>query len=97
MKDRIEIECPCCATRLVVDVATSEILAETRPKRDVERTFEAAMGTVQSGADKREQAFSKAFDRTRKLDDVLDKKFEEARKKAAEEPGEKPPSPFDLD
>jgi hypothetical protein len=97
MADRVEIECPCCATRLVIDAETSEILSETRPKRDVDKTFRSAMNDVQSGAGKREQAFSKAFDRTRKLDDLLDKKFEEARKKAKDEPDKKPPSPFDLD
>jgi hypothetical protein len=45
---------------------------------------------------RRAQAFDKAFDRTKHLDDVLEKKFEEARKKAKKDDS-KPRSPFDLD
>jgi hypothetical protein len=97
MADRVDVECPCCGTKLTVDAATGEILAEERPKLDANRTFEDAMTSVRSGAEKREHAFSKAFDRTRKLDDLLDKKFEEARKKAAKDKSKKPRSPFDLD
>ena len=97
MPDRVEVVCPCCRTKLVVDVETSEILAEERAKQDVDKSFADAMSTVQAGASRREDAFSKAFDRTRKHDDLLEKKFEEARKKAKENPDEKPRSPFDAD
>jgi hypothetical protein len=97
MADRVQVECPCCRTKLTVDSDSGEILAEERPKQDLTKSFEDAMTHVRAGSDKREEAFSKAFDRTRKLDDLLDKKFEEARKKAEKEPSEKPHSPFDLD
>jgi hypothetical protein len=96
MKDRHEITCPCCTTKLVIDAATGEILAEERPKQDLTQTFEKALGDVQSGSRRREEAFSKAFERTQRLDDLLNKKFEEAKKKAADAP-QKPRSPFDLD
>lgn len=79
-----------------MDAASGEILAEERPKPDAAATFERAMDDVRAGARRREDAFSKAFDRTRRLDDLLDKKFEEAKKKAADVP-ERPPNPFDLD
>ena len=46
------------------------------------------------GAGRREEVFSKAFDRQQRLDDVLEKKFEEARKKA-EKDKSKPFNPFD--
>jgi hypothetical protein len=97
MTDRIEIICPCCETKLVADTETGEVLSETRPKRDVEKSFTAAMDQVRSGASRREDAFSKAFERTQKLDSLLDKKFEEARKKAKENPDEKPINPLDYD
>ena len=97
MPDRVEVVCPCCSTRLVVDVATSEILSEERPKADHQKTFDEAMSKVHSGASRREEAFSKAFDRTRQLDDVLNKKFEEAKKKAAEDKSERPINPMDMD
>jgi len=99
MSDRVDVVCPCCSTRLVVDTATGEILAEERPKRDAEATFESALHSVRSGAGRREDAFSKAVTRTRNLDDLLNKKFEEARKKAAKDGKETdgPRNPLDLD
>ena len=97
MADRIEVTCPCCRTLLVVDGESGEILSEERPKHDTNKTFSSAMADVQSGAQRRNDAFSKAFDRTRRHDDLLDKKFEEARKKAEKDPDQKPFNPFDLD
>ena len=96
MKDRIDITCPCCNTRLTVDVETSEILGEERPKPDHAKTFDQALGEVRSGSRKREDAFSKAFDKTQRLDDLLSKKFDEAKKKASKDTS-KPRNPFDLD
>jgi hypothetical protein len=97
MSDRLDVVCPCCDTRLVVDVQSGEILAQERPRADVDRSFEAAMDQVRGGSRRREEAFAKAFDRTRRLDDLLSKKFEEAKKKAAKDEGEKPFNPMDLD
>ncbi len=97
MADRVDIVCPCCATRLVADVETGEILSEERPKKDLEKSFSEAMNQVRSGESRREEAFSKAFERTQKLDTLLEKKFEEARKKAKDDPDEKRHNPMDWD
>jgi hypothetical protein len=97
MDDRLEVTCPCCSTRLTIDPATGEILGEERPPADHGKSFEDAMSTVQGGAQRREDAFAKAYNRTQNLDDLLQKKFEEARKKAAKDKSDKPRNPFDLD
>jgi hypothetical protein len=97
MAGKVELSCPCCATRLTVDATTGEILAEERPKLDHDKTFESALSDVRSGSSRRAEMFDKAFDRTRKLDDLLEKKFEEAKKKAEKDPRQKPRGPFDLD
>ena len=97
MKDKVGVECPCCGTKLVVDVATGTILSEERPKADPAATFDQAMNVVRTGAARREDAFSKAFERTKNLDDLLEKKFEEAKRKAANEPASKPKNPLDFD
>jgi len=96
MSDTVDVLCPCCGNRMKVDAASGEVLAEERPAPKPTKSFEQAMTDVKSGAQKREEAFSKAADRTRNLQDLLDKKFEEARKKAADDTGP-PPSIFDLD
>lgn len=95
MADRVEVSCPCCQTKLVVDTGSGEILSEERPLAGG-KSFEAALKEVKGGAQKREQAFSKAFDRNRQLDELLDKKFEEARKKTKGDAG-RPVNPLDLD
>lgn len=96
MSDAFDVTCPCCSTMLKLDRATGEILSEERPKTDPTKTFDDAMASVKGGARRREDAFSKAFDRTRHLDDLLNKKFEEARKKAEKDPN-KPFNPLDAD
>jgi hypothetical protein len=96
MPDQVEITCPCCKTKLVVDSDTGEILSEERPKMDTDKTFEDAFGKVESGEKRRAEAFSKAFDKTKKLDELLSKKFEEAKKKAKKDKS-KPRTPFDYD
>jgi len=55
------------------------------------------MQDVRSGASRREDAFSKAFERTKNLDDLLQKKFDEAKRKAEADPGKKPRNPLDFD
>ena len=56
----------------------------------------AAIGGTRTS--RREEAFSKAYERTQKLDTLLEKKFEEARKKAKDaDPDEKPHNPMDWD
>ena len=97
MSDKVLVVCPCCATKLTVETQSGEILAEERPKRDADKTFESAMNEVQTGSKRREDAFSKAFDRTQRMDDLLNKKFEEAKKKAKDEPDKKRHNPLDFD
>jgi hypothetical protein len=96
MGDRIDVTCPCCQTRLTVDSATGEVLAEQRVKAGPSKTFDGALDEVRTGTKRREEAFAKAFDRTQNLEDLLEKKFEEARKRAAQDPT-KPSRPFDYD
>lgn len=96
MSEPVDVECPCCGTKLKIDRDSGDVLSEERPRVDLTKTFEKAMSDVQTGGQRREDAFTKAAERTRRLDDVLEKKFEEARKKAAKD--DTPfRNPLDLD
>ncbi len=97
MSDKVSIVCPCCETRLVVDAKTGDILSEERPKPKPTKSFEQAVTDVESGSQRREELFAKAFDQTKRLEDLLDKKFQEAREKAKRDKSKKPRTPFDLD
>jgi hypothetical protein len=85
MSAPLHVECPCCATKLTLDRETGDVLAEERPRIDPTKTFEKAMTEVREGGQKREDAFTKAADRTRRSEDLLGKKFEEAMKKATKD------------
>lgn len=97
MPDRVQARCPCCSTLLTIDAQSGEVLAEERPKADPSKTFDQAMKEVRGGAQRRQEAFEKAFARTQNLDELLQKKFEEAQKKAAKDPSSGPTNPFDLE
>lgn len=84
MSDSLQVDCPCCGAKLTVDRSTGDVVS-SEAARPVGKTFEEAIGNVRSGGRRREEAFTKAFDKTRRLDDLLEKKFEEAKKKAAED------------
>lgn len=96
MDGPLRVVCPCCGNDMTVDRASGEVLAEQRPVAKPSVSFEDALTEVRAGAQKREEAFSKAADRQRRLEDLLQKKFEEARKKAATDDS-KPRNIFDLD
>ncbi len=97
MKDSVTVQCPCCDTRLKVDVATEAILSEERPKKSSEQTFDEALQNVRSGADRRQDAFDRAFTQQKNMDDLLEKKFAEAKEKAKKSKDEKPINPMDYD
>ena len=96
MAATIEVLCPCCGNRMQVDASSGDVLSEDRPAPKPTKSFEDAMSEVRTGTQRREEAFSKAADKQRRLQDVLDKKFEEARKKAKDDKTP-PKNIFDLD
>jgi subtilisin family serine protease len=73
-----------------------ELSPQLKPA-DIAASFDQAMHDVKSGAARREDAFSKAFERTKNLDDLLQKKFDEAKRKAEADPAKKPRNPLDFD
>jgi hypothetical protein len=93
MEQSLRVDCPCCGAKLVVARDTGDVVTFEAPKA-APKSFDEAVGEMRSGHARREDAFAKAFDRTRRLEQVLDKKFEEARKKAEDDPAP-PRNPFE--
>jgi len=93
--DNIELECPCCTTKLTIDRTTGDILFEKRPKR-AEVSWEQALTAGKSKQSEAEALFDKGMDRERRADEILEKKFKEALKKA-DKSDTPPPRIFDLD
>jgi hypothetical protein len=94
----IEVVCPCCQSKLVVDVQLATVLSHTPPPRaapDVDISDAARILAEQ--ARRREDKFRESWEAESKKEDVLARKFEEALKKAHEGPAEKPLRDFDLE
>ena len=93
----VEVQCPCCHAKLKVDPGLSEVIAHEPPPRlapDV--NLSEADNILDRQAAAREEKFRQSWEAEKKKEDVLSRKFEEALKKAKEEPVEKPVRDFDL-
>lgn len=94
-----EVSCPDCGGVLKVDPVTRSVIAHTSAPR--KKTFEdlgAAARAVKEQEARRDSLFAQSVQAEKNRDDVLDKKFAEALKKAKETPlAGKPLRDFDLD
>jgi hypothetical protein len=96
--DSFEIACPCCKAFIVVDPETHGVISHTPPP--TKRTFEdfaAASNALKDQETRRESLFRQSMEAEKNKSDLLDKKFQDAIKKAKDAPIEKPLRDFDLD
>ena len=96
MPESVKVVCPCCDTLLTIDPSTGTILLEERRQRREHQSLDDAMSQVKAQRKEAEEKLARAMDEARHRDEILEKKFQEARKKAAES-DEPPPRPFDAD
>ncbi len=94
-----ELACPCCAAMLKIDAETKAVIAHT-PKA-VPKTFEdleAAARAMKDQDTRKESLFRQSVEAQKHSGDLLEKKFQEALKRAKETPDTgKPLRDFDLD
>lgn len=92
---QIEVECPCCRSRLSVDVRTERVVRSRRPEeldatgkpKVGEADWDQALGKVRGREQDREARMQAAVDRERERSSKLDALFDEARRKLEQEPG----------
>jgi uncharacterized C2H2 Zn-finger protein len=94
-----DLTCPCCGAVLKVDVATKSVISHTAPVKP--RTFndmEEAARALREHDSRRESIFRQSVDAQKNASELLEKKFQEAVKKAKETPDTgRPIRDFDLD
>ena len=61
------------------------------------RSFDDLVNGAQSRKGILDEKFARSVQHTKHSKQILDKKFEEARRRASKEPDRKPPNPFDYD
>lgn len=94
----IEVVCPCCQSKLVIDAHLATVLSHMTPPRaapDVDISDAARILADQE--QRREDKFRESWAAESKKEDVLARKFEEGLKRAREAPAEKPVRDFDLE
>lgn len=94
-----EVTCPCCSAVLKVDTATRAVISHTaavKPKTFAD--MEAAAKAMREQDSRRESIFQQSVEAQKNAADLLEKKFQEALKRAKEAPDTgKPIRDFDLD
>ena len=96
---QFEVACPCCGALLKLDVATKAVISHI-PKA-VPKTFndmEEAARAMKERDSRKESIFQQSVEAQKNSSDLLEKKFQEALRKAKETPDTgKPLRDFDLD
>lgn len=96
---QFEVTCPCCSAVLKVDVQEKAVIAHTAPiKPKTFNDIEEAARAMKEQDTRRESIFRQSVEAQKHASDLLEKKFQEALKKAKESPDTgKPIRDFDLD
>ncbi|HEY4763466.1 MAG TPA: hypothetical protein VIH75_07300 [Candidatus Sulfotelmatobacter sp.] len=94
-----EVTCPCCNAVLKIDTATRAVIAHTAAvKPRMFNDMEAAAKSMREQDSRRESIFQQSVEAQKNASDLLEKKFQEAVRKAKESPDTgKPIRDFDLD
>jgi hypothetical protein len=96
--ENLNITCPCCQAKLVVDPIFGAVLshvAPVKPGPNVDLT--KASNILEEQKKQREDKFADSWFQETNKEDILAKKFDEAMKKAKDAPAGKPIRDFDLD
>ena len=94
-----DVTCPCCGAVLKVDTDTEAVISHTAPVKP--KTFtdiEAAAKAMKEQDSRRDSIFRQSVEAQKHASDLLEKKFQEAVKKAKESPDTgKPIRDWDLE
>jgi hypothetical protein len=94
----VELECPCCQAKLMVDRELGVVLSHTPPPRPPSSVdLDDTARHLREQAERVEAKFKLSVEAERMKDDVLERKFAEGLKKAKDQPVQKPIRDFDLD
>jgi len=99
LPEPFEVKCPCCGALLTVDAETKAVLSHVPPvKPKTFNDFEEAARAMREQEGRKESIFRQAVDAEKNKASLLEKKFQDAVKKAKESPDEpRRIRDFDLD
>ena len=97
LKSEFTATCPCCRSTLIVDAELRRIVRHEEPVRGDRPELSDAQRIVAAEAARRDALFEQSVAAEKGRGDVLSRRFEEALRKANDEPITKPTRDFDLD
>ena len=97
LKSEIEVACPCCNAKLVIDLNLGRVVRNNEPERADKPELSEAQRIIAEQAARREAMFQQSVESEKTRGDALSRRFEEALRQAKEEPITKPVRDFDLD
>ena len=93
-----EVACPDCGAMLKIDAATGLVVTHTpAPRKRMFEDLETAAKAMREQDERKESIFRQSVEAENNKEDLLEKKFAEALRKAKDAPEGKPLRDFDLD
>lgn len=94
-----DVTCPCCGAVLKIDPSTRAVISHVAPvKPKMFQDMEEAARAMKEQDGRRDSIFRQSVEAQKHASELLEKKFQEALKKAKETPDTgKPIRDFDLD
>ena len=98
-KEKIsEVTCSDCGAMLRIDAATGLVVSHTpAPRKRMFEDLETAAKAMREHDERKESIFRQSVEAERNKEDLFEKKFAEALRKAKDVPDGKPLREFDLD
>jgi hypothetical protein len=95
----IEVTCPCCGAALKVDAGNGSVISHVAPlKPKMFNDLDEAARAMKEQDTRRDSIFRQSVEAQKNASDILEKKFQEAIRKAKETPDTgRPIRDFDLD
>jgi hypothetical protein len=97
--DRIlEVACPDCGAMLKIDASTGLVVSHTpAPRKRMFEDLETAAQAMREQDERKESLFRQSIEAEKNKEDLFEKRFAEALRKAKDAPEGKPLRDFDLD
>jgi hypothetical protein len=97
-KQTFEIACPDCGAMILIDASTGVVVSHTpAPRKRMFEDLETAAKAMREHDERKESIFRQSVDAEKNKEDLFEKKFAEALRKAKDAPEGKPLREFDLD
>jgi len=93
-----EVACPECGAMLKIDATTGLVVSHTpAPRKRMFEDLETAAQAMREHDERKESIFRQSIEAEKNKEDLFEKKFAEALRKAKDAPDGKPFREFDLD